>query len=188
MILIFSAPSGAGKSTLVNYLLSQRDDLEFSVSCTTRAPRGQEVNGREYYFITNEEFLERVNKGEFVEYENVYSGTYYGTLRGEIERIENKGHHVVFDVDVKGGIHLKQIFGDKALSIFVAPPSVEELRRRLIGRATDSMEKIEERVKKASIEMEDSKHFDQIIVNDNLEIAKSKLLRIIEEKFCVIQK
>lgn len=183
MILIFSAPSGAGKSTLVNYLLEQRDDLEFSVSCTTRAPRGQEVNGKEYYFISNEEFLERVNRGEFVEYENVYAGTYYGTLRSEIERIEDKGHHVVFDVDVKGGMHLKQIFGDKALSIFVAPPSVEELRRRLIGRATDSMEKIEERVKKAAIEMEDSKHFDQIIVNDNLETAKQQLLDVIAKKF-----
>lgn len=183
MILIFSAPSGAGKSTLVNFLLSQRDDLEFSISCTTRAPRGQEVNGKEYYFISNEEFLERVNNDEFVEYENVYSGTYYGTLRSEIERIEKKGHHVVFDVDVKGGIHLKQIFGDKALSIFVAPPSVEELRRRLIGRATDSMEKIEERVKKAAIELDDSKHFDKIIVNDNLDTAKAQLLKITEEKF-----
>lgn len=183
MILIFSAPSGAGKSTLVNFLLSQRDDLEFSISCTTRAPRGQEVNGKEYYFISNEEFLKRVNNGEFVEYENVYSGTYYGTLRSEIERIEKKGHHVVFDVDVKGGIHLKQIFGDKALSIFVAPPSVEELRRRLIGRATDSMEKIEERVKKAAIELDDSKHFDKIIVNDDLDTAKAQLLKITEEKF-----
>lgn len=183
MILIFSAPSGAGKSTLVNYLLSQRDDLEFSISCTTRAPRGQEVNGKEYYFISNEEFLKRVDNGEFIEYENVYAGTYYGTLRSEIERIEKKGHHVVFDVDVKGGIHLKQIFGDKALSIFVAPPSVEELRRRLIGRATDSMEKIEERVKKAAIELDDSKHFDKIIVNDDLDTAKAQLLKITEERF-----
>lgn len=183
MILIFSAPSGAGKSTLVNYLLSQRDDLEFSISCTTRAPRGQEVNGKEYYFISNEEFLKRVDNGEFIEYENVYAGTYYGTLRSEIERIESKGHHVVFDVDVKGGIHLKQIFGDKALSIFVAPPSVEELRKRLIGRATDSMEKIEERVKKAAIEIEDSQRFDTIIVNDNLDTAKQRLLEIIGGKF-----
>lgn len=183
MILIFSAPSGAGKSTLVNYLLSKRDDLEFSVSCTTRAPRGQEVNGREYYFITNEEFLAKIKNDEFIEYENVYAGTYYGTLKSEIERIERKGHHVVFDVDVKGGIHLKQIFGDKALSIFVAPPSVEELRRRLIGRATDTPEKIEERVQKAAIELEDKKHFDRVIVNDNLDLAKQQLLDVITEKF-----
>jgi len=175
MILIFSAPSGAGKSTLVNYLLSQRNDLEFSISCTTRAPRGQEMNGREYYFVSNEEFMRRVENDEFVEYENVYAGTYYGTLRSEIERIESKGHHVVFDVDVKGGIHLKQLFGDKALSLFVAPPSVEELRSRLLGRATDSPDKIEERMGKARQEMEDAVHFDTIIVNDNLAHAQREL-------------
>jgi len=176
MILIFSAPSGAGKSTLVNYLLEQRSDLEFSVSCTTRAPRGQEQNSREYYFISNDEFLRRVQNNEFVEYENVYADTYYGTLKSEIERIERKGHHVVFDVDVKGGINLKKYFGEKALSIFVAPPSVEELRRRLIGRATDSPEKIEERVHKASIEMQDQPQFDITIVNNNLDTAKQQLI------------
>ena len=142
MILIFSAPSGSGKSTLVNYLLTQRNDLEFSVSCTTRAPRGQEQNGKEYYFISLDEFQRRIQNNEFVEYENVYAGTFYGTLRSEIERIESKGHHVVFDVDVKGGMHLKQIFGERALSIFVAPPCIDELRRRLISRATDTMEKM----------------------------------------------
>lgn len=175
MILIFSAPSGAGKSTLVNYLLQERNDLEFSISCTTRAPRGTEQNGREYYFISNEEFEQRIKQDAFVEYENVYSGTYYGTLRSEIERIEKQGHHVVFDVDVKGGIHLKQIFGEQALSIFVAPPSVEELRKRLIGRNTDSMEKIAERVAKAATEMEDAQAFDTIIVNDDLAMAKNQL-------------
>ncbi|MCQ2341154.1 MAG: guanylate kinase [Paludibacteraceae bacterium] len=177
MILIFSAPSGAGKSTLVNYLLSQRSDLEFSVSCTTRAPRGHEQHGTEYYFISNEEFLRRVHNEEFIEYENVYAGTYYGTLKSEIERIEQKGHHVVFDVDVKGGINLKNYFGDKALSIFVAPPSIDELRKRLIGRATDSAEKIEERVAKAAIEMQDQPQFDVTIVNDDLDRAKKQLLQ-----------
>ncbi len=176
MILIFSAPSGSGKSTLVNYLLSQRTDLEFSVSCTTRAPRGQETHGCEYYFITNEEFLQRVKNDEFVEYENVYTGTYYGTLKSEIERIEQQGHHVVFDVDVKGGINLKKYFGDRALSIFVAPPSVDELRKRLIGRGTDSEEKINERVAKAALEMEDRPQFDITIVNDDLTKAKAELI------------
>jgi len=177
MILIFSAPSGAGKSTLVNYLLGQRSDLEFSVSCTTRQPRGKEMNGVEYYFISNEEFLTRVKNDEFVEYENVYAGTYYGTLKSEIERIEKKGHHVVFDVDVKGGINLKKYFGDKAMSVFVAPPSVEELRKRLIGRATDSAEKIEERVNKAATELLDQPQFDVTIVNDDLDKAKKELLQ-----------
>lgn len=181
MILIFSAPSGAGKSTLVNYLLGQRGDLEFSVSCTTRAPRGLEQNGKEYYFISNEEFLMRVKNDEFVEYENVYAGTYYGTLKSEIERIESKGHHVVFDVDVKGGINLKKYFGDRAMSVFVAPPSVEELRKRLIGRATDSAEKIEERVAKAATELLDQPQFDITIVNDDLEKAKKELLQKVGE-------
>ncbi|MCQ2347960.1 MAG: guanylate kinase [Paludibacteraceae bacterium] len=179
MILIFSAPSGAGKSTLVNYLLSQRSDLEFSVSCTTRAPRGHEQHGCEYYFISNEEFLQRVRNDEFVEYENVYAGTYYGTLKSEIERIESKGHHVVFDVDVKGGINLKKYFGDNALSIFVAPPSVDELRKRLIGRATDSAEKIEERVAKAEVELLDQPKFDVTIVNDDLDKAKLQLIQTV---------
>lgn len=181
MILIFSAPSGAGKSTLVNYLLGQRSDLEFSVSCTTRQPRGQEQNGREYYFISNDEFLRRVKNDEFVEYENVYADTYYGTLKSEIERIEQKGHHVVFDVDVKGGINLKKYFGDKALSFFVAPPSVEELRRRLIGRATDSPEKIEERVNKAATELLDQPKFDVTIVNDDLNKAKAQLVEQVQK-------
>lgn len=175
MILIFSAPSGAGKSTLVNYLLQKRNDLEFSISATTRPPRGQEIDGREYYFISNDAFEQLIADNKLVEWEQVYSGTYYGTLKSEIERIENAGHHVVFDVDVKGGMHLKQIFGERARSFFVAPPSVEELRKRLIGRGTDSAEKIEERVNKAAIELEDARHFDCIIVNNNLQEAENQL-------------
>lgn len=176
MILIFSAPSGSGKSTLVQYLLSKREDLEFSISATTRAPRGNEQNGKEYYFLSVEAFRNLIAEDAFVEWENVYSGTYYGTLRREIERIEQKGHHAVFDVDVKGGLHLKELFGDRALSIFVAPPDIATLRRRLIGRATDSAEKIEERVAKATIEMQDAPYFDTIIVNDNLQKAQQELL------------
>ncbi|MBP3586276.1 MAG: guanylate kinase [Paludibacteraceae bacterium] len=175
MILIFSAPSGAGKSTLVNYLLNQREDMELSISATTRSPRGNEVNGKEYYFITNDEFERLIQEDAFVEYENVYAGTYYGTLKSEIERIENKGHHVVFDIDVKGGMRLKELYGNHARSFFIAPPCIEELHKRLIGRATDSLDKIAERVKKASIEMEDQEHFDVIIVNDVLEDAKKQL-------------
>jgi guanylate kinase len=176
MILIFSAPSGAGKSTLINFLLSQRHDLEFSISATTRDPRGQEEHGKEYYFISNPDFERLIAQDELVEWQQVYSGTYYGTLKSEIARIEQAGHHVVFDVDVKGGINLKRIFGDDAHSIFVAPPSVAELRKRLIGRATDSPEKIEERVAKATLEMEDAQYFDCVIVNDNLEKAKVELM------------
>lgn len=180
MILIFCAPSGSGKSTLVHYLLTERNDLEFSVSCTTRAPRGKEVDGKDYYFISVEEFLKRIERDEFVEYENVYRDTYYGTLKSEIERIESKGHHVVFDVDVKGGANLERIFGERALSFFVAPPSIEELRKRLTGRGTDSAEKIEERLAKASIEMEDAPLFDRIIVNDDLDKAKAELKAAVE--------
>ena len=175
MILIFSAPTGAGKSTLVNYLLNQRDDMELSISATTRPPRGSEVNGKEYYFITNEEFEKLIKEDAFVEYENVYTGTYYGTLKSEIERIESKGHHVVFDIDVKGGMRLKALYGNHAKSVVIAPPSIEELHKRLSGRATDSEDKIAERVKKAAIEMTDQVHFDVIIVNDVLEDAKKQL-------------
>ena len=175
MILIFSAPSGAGKSTLVNYLLNQRDDMELSISATTRPPRGSEVNGKEYYFITNEEFEKLIKEDAFIEYENVYTGTYYGTLKSEIERIESKGHHVVFDIDVKGGMRLKALYGNHAKSFFIEPHSIEELHKRLIGRATDSEDKIAERVKKAAIEMTDQVHFDVTIVNDVLEDAKKQL-------------
>ena len=176
MILIFSAPSGAGKSTLITVLLSERKDLEFSISATTRQPRGVEEHGKEYYFITNPEFEKLIRDDQLVEWQQVYSGTYYGTLKSEIERIESSGHHVVFDVDVEGGINLKRIFGDDARSIFVAPPSVAELRKRLINRATDAPEKIEERVAKAASEMEKAQYFDTVIVNDNLEKAKMELL------------
>ena len=182
MIYIFCAPSGSGKSTMVKHLLTEFPNLfELSVSCTTRPPRGQEVHGREYYFISVNEFQERIEKGDFIEYEQVYEGLYYGTLREEIERIEAAGRQVLFDVDVKGGINLKRILGEKATSIFICPPSIEELRRRLKGRGDTSPEMIEKRLAKASIEMEDMKHFDRVVINDDLHHAFEQLDAIIEE-------
>ena len=175
MILIFSAPSGSGKSTLVQHLLETRQDIELSISATTRAPRGQEQDGREYYFITPERFEQLIKEDAFVEWQQVYKGTYYGTLRSEIERIENAGHHVVFDIDVKGGINIKRMFGDRARAIFISPPSIEALRERLTKRGTDSPEKIEERLAKAEIEMADAPLFDTILVNDDLATTKKEL-------------
>lgn len=176
MILIFSAPSGSGKSTMVQHLLQTfPNTFELSISATTRTPRGQEVNGREYYFMSVDEFEQRIGEDQFVEHEQVYEGLYYGTLRSEIERIEHAGHHVLFDVDVKGGINLKRIFGPRALSIFIAPPSIEALNRRLHGRGDTSEEMIAKRLGKASIEMEDACHFDCVIVNDNLQRAWEEL-------------
>lgn len=172
MILIFSAPSGSGKSTMVNHLLTAFPNMfELSISATTRPPRGEEVNGREYYFMSVAEFEQLVREDAFVEHEQVYEGLYYGTLKHEIYRIEQAGHHVLFDVDVKGGINLKRIFGDRALSLFIAPPSIEELDRRLHGRGDTGEDMIQKRLAKAQIEMKDACHFDQIVVNDHLDKA-----------------
>lgn len=179
-IIIFSAPSGSGKSTLIEHLLKRFPQLEFSISATSRAPRGSEVNGKEYYFLTNEEFKNKVAAGEFVEWEEVYAGTCYGTLRSELKRIWDKGHVIVFDVDVKGGVNLKKIFGDDALSIFIMPPSVEELRRRLEKRGTDTPETIAKRVAKAEEELTYAPLFDKIVVNDSLETAIADATRITE--------
>lgn len=175
MILIFSAPSGSGKSTLVQHLLDTRQDMELSISATTRAPRGKEQDGKEYYFISPERFEQLIRDDAFVEWEQVYKGTYYGTLKSEIERIEGAGHHVVFDIDVKGGINVKRLFGDRARAIFIAPPSIEALRERLTKRGTDSQEKIEERLAKAEIEIADAPLFDTILVNDDLNATKAAL-------------
>lgn len=170
-VIIFSAPSGSGKSTIVNHLLSLDLGLEFSISATSRAPRGQEQHGREYYFFSAEEFKKRIDADEFLEWEEVYAGCYYGTLKSELERIWAKGHTVVFDVDVVGGVNIKKIFGSDALSVFVQAPSVEALRRRLESRGTDSPEKIEQRVAKADYEMTFSDKFDVVVVNDDLQAA-----------------
>ncbi len=180
-VIIFSAPSGSGKSTIVNHLLGKYPFLELSISATSRAPRGQERNGREYYFISTQEFEERIAQGRFVEYEQVYKGTYYGTLKEELERIWSANHIITFDVDVKGGVNLKKIFGDNALSIFIQAPSVEELHKRLVARGTDSSKAIEERVAKAAEEMKHAPLFDRLIVNDELDKAFASADSLIEE-------
>ncbi len=178
-VIIFSAPSGAGKSTIVNYLLRKNLGLEFSVSATCRAPRGQEQHGKEYYFFTQEEFKKRIDANDFLEYEEVYPGCFYGTLKSEVERIWARGHSVLFDVDVVGGLNIKEKFGKNALSVFVQPPSVTVLRERLIGRATDSAEKIEERIAKAEYEMTFAERFDTVVVNDRLEDALCEAEQIV---------
>ncbi|MBR2424210.1 MAG: guanylate kinase [Tidjanibacter sp.] len=180
-LIIFSAPSGSGKTTIVRRLMEEIEGLEFSVSATSRAPRGAEQHGKDYYFLSTEEFDRLVAEDSFVEWEEVYAGTKYGTLRSELERIWAKEHTILFDVDVKGGVRLKEIFGDKALSIFIMPPSVEELRRRLEGRATDSPEKIAQRVAKADEELGYAPRFDVTVVNDNLDEAVAQVRKAVEE-------
>src|SRR6201995_423224 len=170
-LIIFSAPSGAGKTTIVQHLLGKIPDLEFSISATTRQPRGQEKNGKDYYFISKEEFLHRIAKKQFVEFEEVYSGTFYGTLRTEIERIWQNGKTVIFDIDVEGGLHLKRKYEDLALAIFVQPPSLEVLKERLTGRGTDSEEKLQERFAKAEKELNYAPRFDIILKNHDLQTA-----------------
>ena len=180
-LIIFSAPSGAGKSTLVQHLLGRGLELEFSVSATSRAARGTEQHGVDYYFLSPDEFRQKIDNQEFVEYEEVYPNCYYGTLRTEVERITCKNKNVVFDVDVVGGVNIKKQFGDRALSIFIAPPGIETLQQRLIDRATDSPEMIEKRVAKAAYEMTFAPQFDVTVINDNLETAKAETERLIRE-------
>lgn len=178
-LVIISAPSGAGKSTLVRHLLESGIKLKFSVSATTRRPRTGEENGVDYYFISVDDFRQKIKNGEFIEWEEVYHDHLYGTLKSEIERIWEEGNHVLFDVDVKGGISLKRIFGPIAISIFIMPPSVEELEKRLLLRGTDDQEKIKIRVAKAEEEMILSDQFDTIIINDHLETAKEQSFSIV---------
>lgn len=179
-LIIFSAPSGSGKTTIVRRIMGMIEGLEFSVSATSRAPRGVEQHGKDYYFLSGEEFDQKIAENAFVEWEEVYAGTKYGTLRSELERIWAKGHTILFDVDVKGGVRLKEIFGSDALSIFVMPPSIEELRNRLVGRATDSPEKIEQRIAKADEELSYAERFDRVIVNDDLEVAVNEVKAAVE--------
>lgn len=170
-VIIFSAPSGSGKSTIVNHILGLHPEMEFSVSATSRSPRGEEADGVEYLFYSAETFRSLIADDKFVEYEEVYQDRFYGTLKSEVNRIWAKGHVIIFDVDVKGGVSLKKYFGDKAMSVFIQAPSVEVLRERLIGRGTDSMEEIEKRVAKAAEEMTYAPKFDKILVNDDLQTA-----------------
>ena len=179
-LIIISAPSGAGKSTIVRYLMQQDLRLEFSVSATTREPRGDEKHGKEYYFIPVDEFRRRINQGDFIEWQEVYKDQYYGTLKEELERITINGNNVLFDVDVNGGINLKKIFGTKAISIFLMPPSQRELEKRLLTRGTDNPEKIRIRVKKAREEMKLAGHFDYIVINDRLELAEKEVYEIVK--------
>ena len=183
-VLIFSAPSGSGKSTIVNHILGiYKDQMEFSISATSRAPRGAERDGKEYHFVTPERFRELIADDAFVEYEEVYEDHFYGTLKSEVERIWAAGHVIIFDVDVKGGVNLKKYFGDKALSIFVQAPTVEVLRERLIKRGTDSPEAIEERVAKAAEEMTYAPKFDYVLVNDDLKTAFAEVEKVVEDFF-----
>ncbi len=174
-VIIFSAPSGSGKTTLVKHCLQQFPQLQFSVSATTRALRGEEIHGKDYFFLSVEAFKKLISENAFVEYEEVYHDKFYGTLKSEVERIWNEGKVVIFDVDVKGGISLKKYFGEQALSIFIMPPSIEELERRLVFRATDDAETIRTRVEKASEEMTFKDQFDEIVVNSDLDEAKTSV-------------
>ena len=180
-LIIFSAPSGSGKSTIINYLLTQQLNLAFSISATSRAPRGTEQNGVEYFFLTPDEFRRRIAAGDFLEYEEVYKDRFYGTLKEQVERQLEAGQNVVFDVDVVGGCNIKRFYGERALSLFIQPPSIEELRRRLEGRGTDAPEVIADRVAKAAYELTFAPKFDRVIVNDDLDRAKAEALQAIRQ-------
>lgn len=178
-LIIFSAPSGSGKSTLVQYLLTQVPGFAFSISATSRAPRGAEKDGVDYYFLSLEEFQQRVAEDAFLEWEEVYPGQCYGTLKTEVEKSWEDGNAVGFDIDVVGGKNLKAQFGDQALALFIQAPSIEELERRLVARGTDSPEKIKLRIEKASWEMNQSEYFDHIIINDDLDRAKAEAKKLL---------
>ena len=182
-LLIFSAPSGSGKSTIVNWLMKEHPELKlaFSISCTSRAPRGTEQNGVEYFFLTPEEFKAKIEADEFLEYEEVYQDRFYGTLKSQVENQLEAGDSVVFDVDVKGGVNIKKFYGGRALSIFVQPPSVEELRRRLNGRGTVAPEVSDQRLAKANYELTFAPQFDHIVVNDNLEKAEQEVYKLVSD-------
>jgi guanylate kinase len=180
-LIIISAPSGSGKSSIIHYLLQQGLPLQFSISATSRAPRGKEQDGVDYYFLTPEEFRSRIENGDFLEYEEVYKDTFYGTPKNEVERITKAGKHVLFDIDVVGGCNIKTSCGDRALSLFIQPPSIRELRRRLKQRGTDTPEMIEKRLEKAAYELSFAPKFDATIVNDDLAIAQDKVLQIVRD-------
>lgn len=180
-LIIFSAPSGAGKTTIVHHLLTKVPSLSFSISATTREQRHDEVHGKDYYFISQSDFLHKIAQKEFVEFEEVYSGTFYGTLRSEIERIWASGKHVIFDIDVEGGLHLKKKYGEDALAIFVDPPSLEVLIERLTSRGTDAPAKLAERIKKADKELQYADRFDVILKNHELGTACAEAEKLVTD-------
>ena len=181
-LLVFSAPSGSGKTTIVRHLLAQPDlNLEFSISCTTRAPRGEEIDGKDYYFISWDDFKKHIKAEDFVEWEEVYTDNFYGTLKAEVERIWALGKHVIFDIDVAGGLRIKHKFPNETLAVFVKPPSVDELKRRLKQRSTESEDKINMRIAKASVELATAPQFDTIIKNYDLEVAKEEAYQLVKK-------
>ena len=182
-LIIFSAPSGTGKSTIISWLMKEHKELNlaFSISCTSRAPRGTEQNGVEYFFLTPEEFRTRIEDDEFLEYEEVYTDRFYGTLKSQVEKQLEAGQNVVFDVDVKGGVNIKKFYGDEALSIFIQPPSINELRRRLENRATDAPDVIDQRIARAEFELTFADKFDKVVINDILEYAEADALSAIQQ-------
>ena len=180
-LIIFSAPSGAGKTTIVKHLLQQNLDLEFSISATSRPPRYNETHTKDYHFISEKEFQQKVKNDEFLEWEEVYSGICYGTLKSEVERIRDLGKNVIFDVDVVGGLNIKKYYGNDALAIFVQPPSVKELQHRLQNRSTETDEKIQMRIEKAEHELSFANQFDVIIINDNLEVAFTEANKLLSD-------
>ena len=181
-LLVFSAPSGSGKTTIVRHLLAQPDlNLEFSISCTTREPRGEEIDGKDYYFISWDDFKKHIKAEDFVEWEEVYTDNFYGTLKAEVERIWALGKHVIFDIDVAGGLRIKHKFPNETLAVFVKPPSVDELKRRLKQRSTESEDKINMRIAKASVELATAPQFDTIIKNYDLEVAKEEAYHLVKK-------
>ena len=181
-LLVFSAPSGSGKTTIVRHLLAQPDlNLEFSISCTTREARGEEIDGKDYYFISWDEFKKHIKAEEFVEWEEVYTDNFYGTLKAEVDRIWALGKHVIFDIDVAGGLRIKHKFPNETLAVFVKPPSVDELKRRLKQRSTESEDKINMRISKASVELATAPQFDTIIKNYDLEVAKQDAYQLVKD-------
>ena len=182
-LIIISAPSGTGKSTIISWLMKEHKELNlaYSISCTSRPPRGAEQNGVDYFFLTPEEFRHRIENNEFLEYEEVYTDRFYGTLKSQVDNQLEAGQNVVFDVDVKGGVNIKKFYGDQALSLFIQPPSIAELRRRLEGRATDSPDVIDQRIARAEFELTFAKKFDKIVINDILEYAEADTLAAIQE-------
>lgn len=182
-LIIFSAPSGSGKSTIVNWLMKEHPELKlaFSISCTSRSPRGSETDGVEYFFLTPNSFRKKIEAGDFLEYEEVYQGCCYGTLKSQVESQMAKGETIVFDVDVKGGTNIKKFYGERAMSIFIQPPSIDELRRRLNQRGTDAPEVIEQRLAKASLELSYAPQFDHIVVNDNLAKAEEEVYLLVKD-------